>query len=64
MFLCFNDVSFKAIFSPQPGKFDKDLIFEKAIEKEIDDINFVPVINGLNLEDESGMIYMSYHCDY
>jgi transcriptional/translational regulatory protein YebC/TACO1 len=47
----------KAVFSPQPGgKFDKDMIFEKAIEKEIEDINFLPQINGLTIDNANSKI--------
>lgn len=35
----------RAVFSPQ-AKYDKDLVLEKGIEKEIDDIQFLHHING------------------
>jgi transcriptional/translational regulatory protein YebC/TACO1 len=39
----------KAIFIPQTSSYDKDLIIEKAIESDMDDVNFLDEVNGIEL---------------
>jgi hypothetical protein len=55
-------MSLQAVFIPHTASFDKDQVIEKALEKDINDINFTDHVNGLSVDETVGKLLFVSNC--